>query len=66
MLVKGRKKYFNTMRDLHYQSHMFKHSILAHEGVYPPEIDFGMRGTASFKSAMKRQIAEAVEIESEM
>ena len=45
---------------------MFKHSILAHEGVYPPEIDFGMRGTASFKSAMNRQIAEAVEIESEM
>ena len=50
------KKYFNV------RSHMLKHCILHHGGKDPLDVDFGMRLRGQFKTALERQVSEAVTI----
>ena len=60
------KEHFNAFRDLNEQSHMLKHFLLAHEGMQMKDVKFGMRITGTYRSAIERQIAEAVKIEREV
>ena len=59
------KEHFTAFRDLNEQSHMLKHALLKHDGIELKKIEFGMRVTESFRSAIERQIGEAVKIERE-
>ena len=45
---------------------MLKHAILHHEDMHPTQVEFGMKVTVSDRSAIERQIAEAVKIEREI
>ena len=43
-------------------SHLLKHVIEDHPGKKVDEVKFGMRVKLTFKSALERQVTEAVEI----
>ena len=59
------REHVNTFRDLNETSHMLKHALIDHEGMEFKDIEFGMRVTQSYRSAIERQIGEAVKIERE-
>ena len=53
------KEHWGAMRSRSEKSHMFKHQQLEHGGAEP---EFVMRSKGYFRSALSRQIAEAVQI----
>ena len=60
------KEHWNAFRDLSIQSHMLKHYFLEHEDIEMADMEFGIRVTGTYTSAIERQIAEAVKIEKEV
>ena len=59
------KEHVADYKGLNETSHILKHALIAHEGKDIADIEFGMRVTSTFRSALERQISEAVKIERE-
>ena len=60
------KEHWNAFKDLSFQSHMLKHYFLDHEDIEMDDLEFGIRVTGTYRSAIERQIGEAVKIEREV
>merc|ERR1711915_880533 len=60
------KEHFNAFRDIDEQSHILKHFLLVHEGMEMKDLKFGIRITGNYRTAIERQISEAVKIEREI
>ena len=60
------KEHWTTFEDLSPTSHILKHYLLEHEGLKMEDLEFGIKVTGSYRSALERQIAEAIKIEFEL
>ena len=56
------KEHMRQFRNLEEGRHLLKHYLQYHRNIRMEEIEFGMKVRASFKSAIERQISEAVAI----
>ena len=62
-LYERAKEHWNDYKDLSFQSHMLKHYFLEHEDIRMEDLEFGIKVTGTYRSAMERQVEEAVKIE---
>ena len=56
------KEHMRQFRNLEEKSHLLKHYLQYHKNIKVEEMEVGMRINAAFKSAIERQILEAVAI----
>ena len=56
------KEHMDHFRNMQEKSHLLKHYLTCHKGISIDEMEVGMRIKSSFKSAIERQISEAVAI----
>ena len=55
-------EHLSDKRNYNETSHMLKHCLISHKGEDPREIKFGMKLRGQFRSALERQIGEAIAI----
>ena len=49
-------------RKFNEKSHMLNHCLISHKGEDPADVKFGMRMRSQYKTALQRQIGEAIAI----
>ena len=55
----------NDFSRLEYRSHLLKHYILKHQDIKLDELEYGMRIRSTFRTALERQVGEAIAISRE-
>ena len=59
------REHVKQFKNMEEGSHLLKHYLQCHRNIQMEEMEYGMRIRASFKSAIERQISEAVAIDLE-
>ena len=55
-------EHMDDKRNFNEKSHMLKHCLIAHKDEDPADVKFGMRMRSQYKTALERQIGEAIAI----
>ena len=59
------REHWNQFKNMEERSHLLKHYLQHHKDIKPEEMEIGMKVKSKFKSAIERQISEAVAISRE-